>query len=76
MRDHAECIVPQARIPDHRVAADAELLGQRESGRIGEGEFVASRLGYFGGFHAKYSCRVIEELTRAEYELFTPFVTS
>ena len=52
MGDNPEGIVPQARIPDHRVAADTELLGQRDGGRVCERQLVASRLGCFGGFHA------------------------
>ena len=76
MGDHAEGIVPQARIPDHRVAADTELLGQRDGGRVCERQLVASRLSRFGGFHAKYSCKIIEELTRAADEEFNPATTS
>jgi len=76
MRDNAEGIVPQAGIPDHRVAADTELLGQRDGGRVCERQLVASRLSRFGGFHAKYSCKIIEELTRAAEDEFTPATTS
>ena len=76
MGDHAEGIVPQARIPDHRVAADTELLGQRDGGGVCERQLVASRLSRFGGFHAKYSCKIIEELTRAADEEFDPAITS
>ena len=47
MRDNAEGIVPQAGIPDHRVAADTELLGQRDGGRVCERQLVASRLSRF-----------------------------
>lgn len=76
MRDNAEGIVPQAGIPDHRVAADTELLGQRDGGRVCERQLIASRLSRFGGFHAKYSCKIIEELTRAAEDEFTPATTS
>jgi len=76
MRDNAESIVPQAGIPDHRVAADTELLGQRDGGRVCERQLIASRLSRFGGFHAKYSCKIIEELTRAAEDEFTPATTS
>ena len=76
MGDHAEGIVPQARIPDHRVAADTELLGQRDGGRVCERQLIASRLSRFGGFHAKYSCKIIEELTRAIDGEFIPLITS
>ena len=76
MGDHAEGIVPQARIPDHRVAADTELLGQRDGGRVCERQLIASRLSRFGGFHAKYSCKIIEELTRASADELVPTVTS
>lgn len=76
MRDNAEGIVPQAGIPDHRVAADTELLGQRDGGRVCERQLVASRLSRFGGFHAKYSCKIIEELTRAAEDEFVPLRTS
>ena len=62
MGDYAEGIVPQARIPDHRVAADTELLGQRDGGRVCERQLVASRLSRFGGFHAKYSCKIIVDI--------------
>ena len=55
MGDYAEGIVPQAGVPDHRVAADTELLGQRDGGRVCERQLVASRLSRFGGFHYKYS---------------------
>ncbi len=48
---NAQGIVPQARIPDHGVAADTELLGQRERGRVRERQLVASRLSYFRWFH-------------------------
>ena len=50
-RGHSEGIVPQARIPDHGVAADTELLGQRERGRVRERQLIASCLRYFRGFH-------------------------
>jgi len=76
MRNNAEGIVPQAGIPDHRVAADTELLGQRDGSRVCERQLVASRLSRFGGFHAKYSCKIIEELTRAAEDEFTPATTS
>jgi len=76
MRDNAEGIVPQAGIPDHRVAADTELLGQRDGGRVCERQLVASRLSRFGGFHAKYSCKIIDELVRARLSALTPLVTS
>ena len=76
MRDNAKGIVPQAGIPDHRVAADTELLGQRDGSRVCERQLVASRLSRFGGFHAKYSCKIIEELTRAAEVVFVPLRTS
>lgn len=50
MRDNAEGIVPQAGIPDHGVAADTELLGQRNGGRVCERQLIASRLSRFEGF--------------------------
>ena len=71
MGDHAEGIVPQARIPDHRVAADTELLGQRDGGRVCERQLIASRLSRFGGFHAKYSWSVIVEII---VKLAPPFI--
>ena len=76
MGDNAEGIVPQAAIPDHRIAADTELLGQRDGGRVCERQLIASRLSRFGGFHAKYSCKIIEELTRGRLSALTPLVTS
>jgi hypothetical protein len=33
-------------------------------------------LSRFGGFHAKYSCKIIEELTRARLSALTPLTTS
>ena len=76
MRDNSEGIVPQTGIPDHRVAADTELLGQRDGGRVCERQLVASRLSRFGGFHAKYSCKIIEELARAAEDELAPLITS
>ena len=76
MGDNAEGIVPQAGIPDHRIAADTELLGQRDGGRVCERQLIASRLSRFGGFHAKYSCKIIEELTRPMAVEFIPLRTS
>ena len=76
MRDNAEGIVPQAGIPDHRVAADTELLGQRDGSRVCERQLVASRLSRFGGFHAKYSWSVIVEDVLALSKLFGPLFTS